>query len=1122
MGLSRDRDASSVLSGYRDMRGHDQALETAKRRAREREAYRKKAQKDEADLRAVMLYTAPERETRETREALVPSAPSAPRAAKKRKKNRHEIAAEEDAAYMRKKRAVDAAGLRLIESEDEEDEPILNATRIVAAMERPRSDRSGRPGRQEEKRDAEKRTGSEGPAEPAGTTRETPPVSHKAQATTEKGRPAVYTNPAKEPPTPSKNVHLYTSPSPGTDPDLHANVETATVDVKDKGTNTDRDQSALLATNRLAEATARLQIATIEINTYAEKHAAITERLGESERARQELQRRIETLEADQANASSNSANEIAGLRDHIKGQETATLKLEGELAQATLDCEVKLNSMKASASANEESLRAELKNSREEHDHASAAATAANSASQDGLQESIKSLLAKTDELTAREATSKLTAEALAAENEENSTRIKEAHQHELSLLTAQKEESMRQLTEQNREIGELTRAALKMNRGWEATKVLLASSEQGRLAANDAIYNLKRRIQSAGAIVLKLKSLVHDTKNAVNGLALANKDQFARLDAQGKLNAAQLELKNKFMFSQRVRSAYAWAIEKKASVSSDNFVNFTYDLIMIIHRSLCYALSLFGSFLIVIPIRKIGALCEVLYKATSTTLASCGRLCTKQNAVWLVAVMLMTLSVLLLASTVGTKLISLGGSLSGIGALQSRWLYTEDEDSGHDTNEANMVQPDPFHKFLEGTTYLNFEISTESDSPSDQADDADDDPARQEAAKKVADAEENARQEAAKKVADAEEKARQETERESKLTRPEAGATSTPEAAKTEKTAANKRHAVVHGQVHYVSAAQLAINADAASRQAIRRADDKLIEAKASITSLLRDTLEYTRLATETGHESIVSGWLAKLDSLGAGELDELEATIRAWISTGMEGAIIELQKKVADAAAKAVADAARKRENKLTKPKAAVTSAPEDATAQAAQKNTEEATETHVVSKTVDTQKQAAKAGTDISTNAVEPVCQTKGCRETNEMNRIYSNLRNVIFELPLIATTNLVKLASRLRDITNHMATDEFQNLEKDNAKRKKIDAEYHSLENKIDVILAGDETKHVASSELARLIVEKKIIPVTFKEQQNVYEGIYSWAEYLNDIIKMATESNLKQKSSSWF
>ena len=34
MGLSRDRDVSSVLSGYRDMRGHDQAIEAAKRRAR--------------------------------------------------------------------------------------------------------------------------------------------------------------------------------------------------------------------------------------------------------------------------------------------------------------------------------------------------------------------------------------------------------------------------------------------------------------------------------------------------------------------------------------------------------------------------------------------------------------------------------------------------------------------------------------------------------------------------------------------------------------------------------------------------------------------------------------------------------------------------------------------------------------------------------------------------------------------------------------------------------------------------------------------------------------------------------------------------------------------------------
>ncbi len=160
--MGRDRDASSVLAGYRDMLGHDQALEAAKRRAREREAYRKKAQKDEADLR-VMLYTAPERETP------VPSAPSAsaPRAAKRRKRNRHEIAAEEDAAYMRKKRVVDAAGLRLIESEDEEDEPILNATRIVAAMER----RTERPGRPVEKRDAEQRT------EPGTTKQETRPVN---------------------------------------------------------------------------------------------------------------------------------------------------------------------------------------------------------------------------------------------------------------------------------------------------------------------------------------------------------------------------------------------------------------------------------------------------------------------------------------------------------------------------------------------------------------------------------------------------------------------------------------------------------------------------------------------------------------------------------------------------------------------------------------------------------------------------------------------------------------------------------------------------------------------------------------------------------------------------------
>jgi hypothetical protein len=163
------------------MLGHDQALEAAKRRAREREAYRKKAQKDEADLR-VMLYTAPERETP------VPSAPSAsaPRAAKRRKRNRHEIAAEEDAAYMRKKRVVDAAGLRLIESEDEEDEPILNATRIVAAMEirterRERPERAaGRPeekretGRPEEKIDTEQITGPSEPMEKRMPPRETP------------------------------------------------------------------------------------------------------------------------------------------------------------------------------------------------------------------------------------------------------------------------------------------------------------------------------------------------------------------------------------------------------------------------------------------------------------------------------------------------------------------------------------------------------------------------------------------------------------------------------------------------------------------------------------------------------------------------------------------------------------------------------------------------------------------------------------------------------------------------------------------------------------------------------------------------------------------------------------
>ena len=138
--MGRDRGVSSVLSEYREPRAHETALLIA---ARERAMLAKKAEKDAADLRA-MLYTdigddgpaRPERPDKQEKHQR-PERPE--RDERERKKNRHEIAAKKDKEYMRKKRAVDEAGLRSIERElmyYDDDEPVLRAARLVVKKQK--------------------------------------------------------------------------------------------------------------------------------------------------------------------------------------------------------------------------------------------------------------------------------------------------------------------------------------------------------------------------------------------------------------------------------------------------------------------------------------------------------------------------------------------------------------------------------------------------------------------------------------------------------------------------------------------------------------------------------------------------------------------------------------------------------------------------------------------------------------------------------------------------------------------------------------------------------------------------------------------------------------------------
>ena len=149
----------SVLSAYRNPRAYEPAIRISQKRAQEREMLARKAHKDEADLKAVMLYThqddGPSRpgdtdrrertertdraeRTERTRgnertEMARGNERTASVEGRARKKNRHEIAIERDKEYMRNKHKTDEAGLRLIEREllYDDDEPVFDAARLV-------------------------------------------------------------------------------------------------------------------------------------------------------------------------------------------------------------------------------------------------------------------------------------------------------------------------------------------------------------------------------------------------------------------------------------------------------------------------------------------------------------------------------------------------------------------------------------------------------------------------------------------------------------------------------------------------------------------------------------------------------------------------------------------------------------------------------------------------------------------------------------------------------------------------------------------------------------------------------------------------------------------------------
>jgi hypothetical protein len=965
--MGRDRDASSVLAGYRDMLGHDQALEAAKRRAREREAYRKKAQKDEADLR-VMLYTAPERETP------VPSAPSAsaPRAAKRRKRNRHEIAAEEDAAYMRKKRVVDAAGLRLIESEDEEDEPILNATRIVAAMER-RTERRERPERaagrpEEERRDEEKMTEPAGPTEtktrPVNLEPTRTKIDHAHAHREEKirtrseiprsGERAPSTPPAR-PPEPA-----FTS---GKTPDDNGTLEAASERVRQKCEAASRDSQAarawLEALNssmfHVPQAETPGAVSTSDRDTMTDVSTDLDDlRANMKSLLMQIAQHRMELKEKE----SMDRQTTIENLTESSATQLQATLvelnanKQALDVAQREITETRDLMTKEARKSAEENrALKQSLAISNEQN--ASLVSERENANIEQGV-----SAFRHSEQITLIRQLG-LTLEAARLDIASKEAALHDVETREAALRgtsDVQAKQNSDLCATRDRMTTELDSAEAE----YKTIKTIVDKMTQDqRTLVEESAAKTKDHLDEIGELQLIIKNLricIDDLEKTGNLRKDTIDDLSSRLDkANEQLGQVGEITALPKPAAEPGSTVYTWLIRMEAMATRWvlSHEDGTGPMAAMVATVACSVMFLFYGVRHILPRDTMGALCDTLhtiYKWMVRPTRRDERIV--QPGMWVVgqylavfAKALLTLLVLYLVCSPPIERAQIASNATyeyvymPPGTLRS---WTRNETTPQLVRSFDILGFDPKTKDTRGFFRLFFdflkpaqsrftvEAAAETERKNAEA------KAKQEEEKaKAKQEEERLKREAAKAKQEEERlkreaaKAKQEEERlkreaakakqeeEKRLKREAAEKATLEEEKRLKREAAEK--ATLEEEERLKREAAKAKREAALKQQeeaAARRAHSNLINTKAAIEGSLRGTRvdEYTRLAAATGDANLVSDWLSRLATLDASQVEQLQPTIAAWIATGMEYDIGELEKK--EAAQKKATEAAQKK--------------------------------------------------------------------------------------------------------------------------------------------------------------------------------------------------------------